>query len=147
MISGTIGSKQSTAEMKENYFKLSIKNKTLMNSLSIICFQRTGLQLKTIDVVWISPETVQVQTISSKDYNAVCTNAFDIPTYDLGSQVGSWKKWQKTALQEQWSIQNWKEFIQAREPEECESESDSNDSDWQPQSDDESDDDYMSEED
>jgi len=140
MISGTIGSKQSQVEIKENSFKLVIKNNTIMNSLSIICFQRTGLQLKTIDVAWISPENIQVQTISSKDYEAICATANSIPTYDLGPQVGTWKKWQKKANEEQWTMDNWKCFLREMEPEVCESDVESDDSEWQPSEEEESDD-------
>ncbi len=140
MISGTIGSKQSQVEIKENSFKLVIKNNTIMNSLSIICFQRTGLQLKTIDVAWISPENIQVQTISAKDYGTICTAANSIPMYDLGPQVGTWKKWQKKANEEQWTMDNWNSFLREMEPEVCESDVESDDSDWQPSEEEESDD-------
>ena len=138
MISGTIGSKQTTAEINKRQFKLSTKKKTLMNSLSIICFQRTGLGLKTIDVVWLTPEIIHVHTISSQDYETIRTHASEIPTYDLGPQVGSWKKWHKKAIQEQWSEESWKEFLQTQEPIVVESEPDSEDSDWQPESEEES---------
>ena len=132
MILGTIGSKQSRVEFEGKSFKLSIKNKTIMNSLSIVCFQRTGLQLKTIDVAWISQETIQIQTISSKDYQTTCTLIKNIPMYDLGPQVGSWKKWQKKASKEQWLVEDWKIFLSEMEPEVCELDTESSDSDWQP---------------
>lgn len=140
MILGTIGSKQSQVEIKENSFKLLIKKNTIMNSLSIICFQRTGLQLKTIDVAWISPENIQVQTISSKDYDTICTATNSIPMYDLGPQVGTWKKWQKKANEELWTMDDWNIFLREMEPEVCESDVEDNDSDWQPSEGEESDD-------
>ena len=140
MISGTIGSKQSQVEIKENFFKLVIKNNTIMDSLSIICFQRTGLQLKTIDVAWISPENIQVQTISAKDYGKICAATSSIPMYDLGPQVGTWKKWQKKANEEQWTMDDWNNFLRDMEPEVCESDIESSDSDWQPSGEDEDED-------
>lgn len=133
IITGTIGSKSAEAIFDKNTFTLKTKKNVLMSSLSIICFQRTGLGLKTIDAVYISDEIVHVHTIDSTDYDRLQGFSDHFLVYDLGSQCGSWKKWLKTAKTENWSIEDWKPFLDELCTEiEIESEEESNDSDWQP---------------
>jgi len=134
-VSGTIGSTLSVATYKE-HFTLTQKKKILLNSLEFVCFQRTGTNTKSVDVVWISSNNVYEQTIDKNEMHTISEHLSKIPTFDIGPDPGKWSKWKKKAIDENWSHSQWNDFLSSIAVAECNSEDEMDDMDdeWKPSS-------------
>ena len=147
-VSGTIGTKHTTATY-DGAFKLSQKNKVLLEELDFICFQRTGVSLKTVDVVWVHDHQYYEHTIDKKDIDNIVACLQDkIDIFDIGSDPGNWSRWKKKAIEEKWQKNDWINFVSSISVETQSDEDDQNDSEWDPgSSEDESSEDEADDED
>ena len=110
IITGTIGSEAVVAEVKPTTFTLTQNNKTLMDTLWVVCFQRVSTTLKTCDVVWVNGDVVHVQTIARACLSELRSH-LTVPMFDIGSDPAPWKRWQAIAQKEQWQLEDWKYFL------------------------------------
>ena len=134
-VSGTIGSTLSVATYKE-HFTLTQKKKILLNSLEFVCFQRTGTNTKSVDVVWISSNNVYEQTIDKNEMHTILEHGPPVPTFDIGPDPGKWSKWKKKAISENWSHSQWNDFLSSIAVD-SNDEIDDTDDEWKPSSNDE----------
>ena len=131
-VSGTIGTKHTTATY-DGAFKLSQKNKVLLEELDFICFQRTGVSLKTVDVVWVHGGQYYEHTIDKKDIeNIVACLQDKIDIFDIGADPGNWSRWKKKAIEEKWQKNDWINFVSSISVETQSDDDEQNDSEWDP---------------
>ncbi len=138
-IRGTIGSKQVSTSLVDSNFCIRSGSKEMVapTTLWVVCFQRVSKRLKTCDVIWIDGRRCWEQTIDSSLVDTI-RDVVSCPVYDVGMDPLPWTRFAKDAQKYDWELDDWQHLL---EEDETDVETISEDSDYVPPEESESEDD------
>ena len=120
-ISGDFGKCVFVHEGRLYTHEKSILYERNLSSISLACVERfTGSHTRSFDVNWVlTDNTVFQQTVLKKEManiRAMC-QALNIELVLMGGDPLPWKKYSKTAVENQWTVEDWKHALCLNEDE------------------------------
>jgi hypothetical protein len=135
-VTGSIGSKQVIATISNKSVVFKDKKKVILEMpFDVICLQRISNRLKTCDIVYLNLNIYKIQTINQKEIEKIM-DVVQCPIYSLGPDPLEWNKIYKTAIKNQWKLEDWQYFLEDKNSDMDDNEPSSDE--WVPDSENES---------